>query len=111
MANIFYCLQLEKQAATLVKMSVAQAQRAEEECVLREAQLACPVRGVEQKRIEQIRYEKEQKKKILKNERKVPALCDDLEPALRVHVWKKQKGHRIKHERVAGFSLFILYIL
>lgn len=62
----------KKQAAKLAKMSAVQAQRAEEERLLREAQLAREkAEQAEQKRIEQIRYEKEQQKRVLKKERKV----------------------------------------
>lgn len=61
----------KKQAAKLAKMSAAQAQRAEEERMLREAQAAKKeAEQAEQKRIEQIRYEKEQQKRVLKKERK-----------------------------------------
>lgn len=53
-------------------MSVAQAQRAEEERIAKEAQLAKErAEQAEQKRIEQIRIEKEQQKKALKKERKI----------------------------------------
>lgn len=60
-----------KQAAKRAKMNVAQAARAEEERVLREAQaLKKEAEAAEQKRIEQIRLEKEQQKRALKKERK-----------------------------------------
>lgn len=62
----------KKQAAKRAKMSVAQAARAEEERVLKEAQLAKEKAELaEQKRIEQIRLEKEQQKRALKKERKL----------------------------------------
>lgn len=61
----------KKQAAKRARMSVAQAQKAEEERVLKEAQLAKErAEQAEQKRIEQIRIEKEVQKKALKKERK-----------------------------------------
>lgn len=61
----------KKQAAKRARMSVVQAQRAEEERVLKEAQLAKEkAEQAEQKRIEQIRLEKEQQKRALKKERK-----------------------------------------
>lgn len=62
----------KKQAAKRARMSAAQAQRAEEERVLKEAQLAKEkAEQAEQKRIEQIRLEKEQQKRALKKERKI----------------------------------------
>lgn len=62
----------KKQAAKRARMSVAQAQRAEEERIIKEAQLAKErADQAEQKRIEQIRIEKEQQKKALKKERKL----------------------------------------
>lgn len=61
-----------KQAAKRAKMSVAQAARAEEDRMLREAQEAKKAaEAAEQKRIEQIRIEKEQQKRALKKERKL----------------------------------------
>lgn len=61
----------KKQAAKRARMSAVQAQRAEEERVLKEAQLAKEkAEQAEQKRIEQIRLEKEQQKRALKKERK-----------------------------------------
>lgn len=61
-----------KQAAKRAKMSVAQAARAEEDRVVREAQAAKKeAEAAEQKRIEQIRQEKEQQKRALKKERKL----------------------------------------
>lgn len=62
----------KKQAAKRARMSAVQAQRAEEERVLKEAQLAKEkAEQAEQKRIEQIRLEKEQQKRALKKERKI----------------------------------------
>lgn len=62
----------KKQAAKRARMNAAQAQRAEEERVLKEAQLAKEkAEQAEQKRIEQIRLEKEQQKRALKKERKI----------------------------------------
>lgn len=62
----------KKQAAKRARMSAAQAQRAEEERIIREAQLAKEkAEQAEQKRIEQIRMEKEQQKRALKKERKI----------------------------------------
>lgn len=62
----------KKQAAKRARMSVAQAQKAEEERILKEAQLAKEkAEKEEQKRIEQIRIEKEQQKRALKKERKL----------------------------------------
>lgn len=62
----------KKQAAKRARMSIAQAQKAEEEKILKEAQLAKEKADqAEQKRIEQIRIEKEQQKRALKKERKV----------------------------------------
>lgn len=62
----------KKQAAKRAKMSVVQAARAEEDRVLKEAQLAKEKAELaEQKRIEQIRLEKEQQKRALKKERKL----------------------------------------
>lgn len=62
----------KKQAAKRARMSVAQAQKAEEDRVVKEAQLAKErAEQAEQKRIEQIRIEKEAQKKALKKERKV----------------------------------------
>lgn len=61
----------KKQAAKRARMSAAQAQRAEEDRVLKEAKLAKELADqAEQKRIEQIRLEKEQQKRALKKERK-----------------------------------------
>lgn len=61
----------KKQAAKRARMSAAQAQRAEEERIVREAQLAKEkAEQAEQKRIEQIRLEKELQKRALKKERK-----------------------------------------
>lgn len=61
----------KKQAAKRARMSAIQAQRAEEERIIREAQLAKEkVEQAEQKRIEQIRQEKEQQKRALRKERK-----------------------------------------
>lgn len=61
----------KKQAAKRARMSVAQAQRAEEERIVKEAQLAKEkAEQAEQKRIEQIRLEKEQQKRAMKKERK-----------------------------------------
>lgn len=61
-----------KQAAKRAKMSVAQAARAEEERLVREALVAKKeAEAAEQKRIEQIRQEKEQQKRALKKERKL----------------------------------------
>lgn len=61
-----------KLAAKRAKMNVAQAARAEEERMLREALLAKKEAELaEQKRIEQIRLEKEQQKRALKKERKL----------------------------------------
>lgn len=62
----------KKQAAKRARMTAAQAQRAEEEKILREAQLAKErAEAAEQKRIELIRLEKEKEKKALKKERKL----------------------------------------
>lgn len=62
----------KKQAAKRARMSAAQAQRAEEERILKEAQLAKEkAEQAEQKRIEQIRIEKEQQKRALKKEKKL----------------------------------------
>lgn len=62
----------KKQAAKRARMSAVQAQKAEEERVLKEAQLAKEkAEQAEQKRIEQIRLEKEQQKRALKKERKI----------------------------------------
>lgn len=62
----------KKQAAKRARMSVAQAQKAEEDRVLKEAQQAKErAEQAEQKRIEQIRIEKEAQKKALKKERKI----------------------------------------
>lgn len=62
----------KKQAAKRARMTAAQAQRAEEEKIIREAQLAKEkAEQAEQKRIEQIRLEKEKEKKALKKERKM----------------------------------------
>lgn len=61
-----------KLAAKRAKMNVAQAARAEEERMLREALAAKKEAELaEQKRIEQIRLEKEQQKRALKKERKL----------------------------------------
>lgn len=61
-----------KLAAKRAKMDAVQAQKAEQERTLREAQLAKErAERAEQKRIEQIRIEKEQIKKALKKERKL----------------------------------------
>lgn len=61
-----------KLAAKRAKMDAVQAQKAEEERILREAQLAKErAEQAEQKRIEQIRIEKEQQKRALKKERKL----------------------------------------
>lgn len=61
-----------KLAAKRAKMSVAQAARAEEERLVREALVAKKeAEAAEQKRIEQIRQEKEQQKRALKKERKL----------------------------------------
>lgn len=60
-----------KLAAKRAKMDAAQAQKAEQERAIREAQLAKErAEKAEQKRIEQIRIEKEQQKKAIKKERK-----------------------------------------
>lgn len=60
-----------KMAAKMAKLSAAQAQKAEEERVLREAQLAKQkAEEAEQKRIETIRLENEKLKRALKKERK-----------------------------------------
>lgn len=60
-----------KMAAKMAKLSAAQAQKAEEERAIREAQLAKQKADeIEQKRIEAIRMEKEQLKRALKKERK-----------------------------------------
>lgn len=62
----------KKAAAKRAKMSVAQAARAEEERVVREAQAAKKeAEAAEKKRIEVIRQEKEQQKRALKKERKL----------------------------------------
>lgn len=61
-----------KLAAKRAKMNVAQAARAEEERMVREALVAKKEAELaEQKRIEQIRLEKEQQKRALKKERKL----------------------------------------
>ncbi|KNC32780.1 hypothetical protein FF38_09215, partial [Lucilia cuprina] len=61
-----------KLAAKRAKMDAVQAQKAEHERAIREAQLAKErAEKAEQKRIEQIRIEKEQMKKALKKERKL----------------------------------------
>lgn len=61
-----------KLAAKRAKMDAVQAQKAEEERILREAQLAKEkAEQAEQKRIEQIRIENEKQKKALKKERKI----------------------------------------
>lgn len=61
-----------KLAAKRAKMDAVQAQKAEQERAVREAQLAKErAEKAEQKRIEQIRIEKEQIKKVLKKERKL----------------------------------------
>lgn len=61
----------KKLAAKMAKLSVAQAQKAEEDRMLREAQLLKQKADeAEQKRIELIRIEKEQLKRALKKERK-----------------------------------------
>lgn len=61
----------KKQAAKRARMSAVQAQKAEEERVIKEAQLAKEkAEQAEQKRIEQIRLEKEIQKRALKKERK-----------------------------------------
>lgn len=61
-----------KLAAKRAKMDAVQAQKAEQERAVREAQLAKErAEKAEQKRIEQIRIEKEQMKKVLKKERKL----------------------------------------
>lgn len=61
-----------KLAAKRAKMDAVQAQKAEQERAIREAQLAKErAEKAEQKRIEQIRIEKEQMKKALKKERKL----------------------------------------
>lgn len=58
--------------AKRAKMDAAKAQKAEEERILKEAQLAKErAEQAEQKRIEQIRLEKEQQKRALKKERKI----------------------------------------
>lgn len=62
----------KKQAAKRARMSAVQAQKAEEERILKEAQLAKEkAEQAEQKRIEQIRLEKELQKRALKKERKI----------------------------------------
>lgn len=61
-----------KLAAKRAKMDAVQAQKAEQERALREAQLAKErAEKAEQKRIEQIRIEREQAKKAIKKERKL----------------------------------------
>lgn len=61
----------KKLAAKRAKLDVVQAQRAEEERVVKEAQLAKEnAEKAEQKRIESIRMEREQQKRALKRERK-----------------------------------------
>lgn len=62
----------KKRAAKLARMTAAQAQRAEEERILKEAQIAKEkAEQAEQKRIEQIRLEKELQKRAMKKERKI----------------------------------------
>lgn len=62
----------KKLAAKRAKMNVAQAARAEEDRIVREAQAAKKEAELaEQKRIEAIRLEKEQQKRALKKERKL----------------------------------------
>lgn len=61
----------KKLAAKRAKLDVVQAQRAEEERIVKEAQLAKEnAEKAEQKRIESIRMEREQQKRALKRERK-----------------------------------------
>uniref|UniRef100_A0A1I8P0R5 Uncharacterized protein n=1 Tax=Stomoxys calcitrans TaxID=35570 RepID=A0A1I8P0R5_STOCA len=62
----------KKLAAKKAKMDAAQAQKAEQERIMREALLAKErAEKAEQKRIEQIRMEREQVKKAIKKERKL----------------------------------------
>lgn len=61
----------KKLAAKRAKLDVVQAQRAEEERIVKEAQMAKEnAEKAEQKRIESIRMEREQQKRALKRERK-----------------------------------------